>query len=183
MLGLPMTTQAQKRATTKKTTTTSKSQANAAAQAEQEKKRQEDLERQQKEQQQSAAAQELQQSSASANASARPIPPSDVMWKKTVWRAIDLREKQNKPMFSVGKEITQLIVDAVKRGELQPYLSDSVTTPISAQAFVTNLNPPSGFIGPAESIPGGGGFDAAPRKTKKITKKDDWTGQMITVEV
>ncbi|MEJ7661906.1 MAG: hypothetical protein WKG07_21170 [Hymenobacter sp.] len=32
----------------------------------------------------------------------REIPPSDQMFRKTIWRAIDLREKQNRPMFSDG---------------------------------------------------------------------------------
>lgn len=179
LLGLPLATEAQRRNTTRRTTTPARTQQNnAAAQAEQEKKRQEDLARQQQEQQRSAAAEQLKQSSAEANPSARPIPPSDVMFKKTVWRAVDLREKQNQPMFSTGREISKIIVDAVKRGELQAYASDSVTTPLTAAEFSANLTPPSNVIGPEAGIPG-----APARKTKKITKKDDWTGETITVEV
>ncbi|QHL89408.1 gliding motility protein GldN [Nibribacter ruber] len=66
------------------------------------------------------------------------------MFKKTVWRLIDLREKQNKPMFSPGKEITKLIVDAVKRGELQPYATDSLNRPITPQEFLTAISPAQG---------------------------------------
>ena len=55
---------------------------------------------------------------ASSSSSARPIPEQDILFKKTVWRKIDLREKQNKPMFSENREITKIIMDADKSGEL-----------------------------------------------------------------
>jgi gliding motility associated protien GldN len=58
--------------------------------------------------------------------SIRPIHESDVMYQKTLLRAIDLREKQNKPMFSQNKWITKLIIEAVKRGDITPYASDSL---------------------------------------------------------
>ena len=78
---------------------------------------------------------------ASSNPSARPIPEHDVLFKKTVWRKIDLREKQNKPMFSENREITKIIIDAVKSGELVAYRSDSVSTPITREEFVQNMTP------------------------------------------
>lgn len=58
--------------------------------------------------------------------SVRPVHESDIMYKKSLLRAIDLREKQNKPMFSRNKEITKLLIEAVKRGEIVPYSSDSL---------------------------------------------------------
>src|SRR4051812_20522944 len=39
--------------------------------------------------------------------SLRPIHESDIMYRKTILRAMDLREKQNKPMFSKNREITK----------------------------------------------------------------------------
>jgi len=52
----------------------------------------------------SLAAHAQEQAAATATTGAvRPIPVSDQMFRKTIWRAIDLREKQNKPMFSDGK--------------------------------------------------------------------------------
>ncbi|MBC5993894.1 type IX secretion system ring subunit PorN/GldN [Pontibacter cellulosilyticus] len=78
---------------------------------------------------------------ASSNPSARPIPEHDVLFKKTVWRKIDLREKQNKPMFSENREITKIIIDAVKSGELVAYRSDSVSTPITREEFIQNMTP------------------------------------------
>ena len=74
-----------------------------------------------------AAAQE-QATTASSTGSHRPIPLSDQMFRKTIWRQVDLREKQNKPMFSEGKEISRVILEAVKRGELQAYKNDSLTS-------------------------------------------------------
>ncbi|GAB2551370.1 type IX secretion system ring subunit PorN/GldN [Rufibacter soli] len=138
LLSIPVVSTAQKRATTKKTTTSTQS---AAAKAAADKKRQEELERQQAEQKQAELNQARMDSSLAAPASARPIPASDVLFKKTVWRAVDLREKQNKPMFSNGKQITKLIVDAVKRGELQAYRSDTLNTPISGSEMMGNMSP------------------------------------------
>ena len=54
------------------------------------------------------------------------IPPSDVMFRKTVWRTMDLREKQNRPMFSKNREISKILIEAVQRGELPIYTSDSL---------------------------------------------------------
>jgi gliding motility associated protien GldN len=58
--------------------------------------------------------------------SVRPIHESDVMYQKTIIRAMDLREKQNKPMFSQNRWITKLIIEAVKRGDITPYTTDSL---------------------------------------------------------
>ena len=58
--------------------------------------------------------------------SVKGVHKSDVMWKKTVTRAIDLREKQNEPIFSKDREITRMIIDAVKAGVIRPYATDSL---------------------------------------------------------
>ncbi|MCP2043157.1 gliding motility protein GldN [Pontibacter sp. HSC-36F09] len=75
----------------------------------------------------------------SSNPSARPIPESDVLFKKTVWRKIDLREKQNRPLFSENREITKVLIDAVKSGELVAYKTDSVNVPLSREEFIANM--------------------------------------------
>lgn len=87
----------------------------------------------------SASAQE-QATTASSNGSYRPIPNSDIMFRKTIWRAVDLREKQNKPMFSEGKEISRVIIDAVKRGELVAYRNDSLTTTFTGAEVTSNMS-------------------------------------------
>lgn len=76
---------------------------------------------------------------ATSSPSARPIPEHDILFKKTVWRKIDLREKQNKPMFSENRQITKIIMDAVQSGELTAYANDSVNKPLTREEFATNM--------------------------------------------
>jgi len=85
-----------------------------------------------------AMAQQVAATTAS-NPSARPIPESDIMFKKIVWRKIDLREKQNRPMFSENREITKIIINAVKSGELTAYKNDSLNTPLTREEFIANM--------------------------------------------
>ncbi len=112
----------------------------------------------------------------------RPIPLSDQMFRKTITRAIDLREKQNKPLFSDGKEISRVIVEAVKRGELIPYRSDSVTSTINAQEMAANMSYP---IEAAPSADAGDDWGGTPPpkdgKAKTPAKKaaDDGWGAPI----
>jgi gliding motility associated protien GldN len=58
--------------------------------------------------------------------SVRPIHISNQMYKKSLIRMVDLREKQNQPIFSKGKEVTRIIIDAVREGTLTAYGSDSL---------------------------------------------------------
>lgn len=72
--------------------------------------------------------------------SVNPIPKYEHHYKVRVWRTIDLREKQNKGFFSNNGEITKLIVDAVRSGELPDiYASDSLTTKMSKEDFLKKL--------------------------------------------
>jgi gliding motility associated protien GldN len=51
----------------------------------------------------------------------------DVMWKKRVWREIDVRQKQNMPFIYPGDENTgggtfiEILIDAVKKGKIMAY--------------------------------------------------------------
>ncbi|MBK0404278.1 gliding motility protein GldN [Adhaeribacter sp. BT258] len=119
-----------------------------------------------------------QSTTAASNPSARPIAESDMMYRKTVWRTIDLREKQNKPLFADGRQITKVIIDAVKRGELPIYKNDSLTTTLTQQEFNTNMVMPEegggmteeeralGFDEPAANDAWG---DAAPQDAAVVT--------------
>ncbi|WP_375416259.1 gliding motility protein GldN [uncultured Hymenobacter sp.] len=144
----------------------------------------------------SASAQE-QATTATSTGSKRPIPTSDQMFRKTIWRQVDLREKQNKPMFSEGKEISRIIMEAVKRGELQAYKSDSLTSTYNPQEVSGRmsyadksfeLSAEEKAAGFSESDLGGGGAaaddgwgaPAKPAKTKaKMVAKRDAKGNVM----
>jgi gliding motility associated protien GldN len=72
--------------------------------------------------------------------SLNPIPVYEQLYKVRVWRNVDLREKQNKGFFARNGEISKLVVDAVKSGEITDvYASDSLTTKISKEDFLGRL--------------------------------------------
>lgn len=72
--------------------------------------------------------------------SINPIPKYEHHYKRRVWRTIDLKEKQNKGFFANNGEITKLIINAVKSGEIPDvYASDSLTTKISKEDFLGRL--------------------------------------------
>ncbi len=67
--------------------------------------------------------------------SLRPIHEANVMYKTTLWRRIDLKEKQNQPLFSKGSEITKHLIDAVKAGLIVAYSNDSLTKQLTLDEF------------------------------------------------
>ena len=68
------------------------------------------------------------------------IPRYEHLYKLKVWRTIDLKEKQNKGFFAKGNEITKLIVNGVKSGELADvYNYDSLTSKKSKEDFFKDL--------------------------------------------
>jgi hypothetical protein len=71
--------------------------------------------------------------------SLRPIHEENVMYKTTLWRRIDLKEKQNQPLFSKGNEITRHLIDAVKAGLIEAYDNDSLTTKLTLDQFMERL--------------------------------------------
>ena len=91
--------------------------------------------------------------------SVRPVPDAYIMWRKTVWRQMDLNEKQNLPFFSRNAELPRVIIDAVKQGLLIPYNSDSVLDRhvMSKEDFIGNVSQEE----LEEEDPFGGGGDDA----------------------
>ncbi|MEZ4906006.1 MAG: gliding motility protein GldN [Spirosomataceae bacterium] len=75
--------------------------------------------------------------------SVREISDADIMMKRTLWRRLDLREKQNQPMFSVGNEITKYIMDAVKAGLLDAYVDAEMTKKMTTADFSKSLQMPN----------------------------------------
>lgn len=71
--------------------------------------------------------------------SVHPIDPSNVLYRITNWRRMDLKEKINQPFFSKNTEITKFLLEGVKSGVLTAYTNDSVSTVLSMEAFNKNL--------------------------------------------
>ena len=112
--------------------------------------------------------------SAASDPSVRPIPDSDMMYRKTVWRTVDLREKQNKPLFADSRQISKIIIDAVKRGELPIYKNDSLTSTITLEEFTANL-----------TMVNEGGEELTPEQIEADfdrTEDDDWGPEFAATE-
>ncbi|GAB3703570.1 hypothetical protein GCM10027592_33780 [Spirosoma flavus] len=75
--------------------------------------------------------------------SVRGINENDIMMKKTLWRRVDLKEKQNQSMFSKNNEISKYLMEAVKAGLIEAYTSDSCTTKLTPEKFHENLVVPN----------------------------------------
>jgi hypothetical protein len=71
--------------------------------------------------------------------SVHPIDPSNVLYRITNWRRLDLKEKMNQPFFSKNAEITKFLLEGVKSGVLTPYTNDTLNTPMSIETFNKNL--------------------------------------------
>lgn len=69
-----------------------------------------------------------------------PIARYEHLFKRRVWRTIDLKEKQNKGFFAFGGEITGFLMDAVKSGEISDiYRNDSLTSKMTKDEFLSSL--------------------------------------------
>ncbi len=71
--------------------------------------------------------------------SVRPVHESHIMYQKSLWHRVSLKEKQNRPFFATENEITGLIIDAVKLGIIRPYQNDSLRTRMSQEDFLSNI--------------------------------------------
>lgn len=68
------------------------------------------------------------------------VQEAQVMFKKTVWRRMDMKEKQNRPFFSLNGEVSRLLIEAVDEGLLTPYRSDSCINFMPDIIFVSNVS-------------------------------------------
>ncbi len=123
--------------------------------------------------------------------SSRPIPDSDILMKRTLWRRVDLKEKQNLPMFSLNNEITRYLLDAAKAGLLDAYVNDSCKTLLNAEALRKNLLVPNQGGGlSAEELAAGfgqqGGNDGwdgnKPQANTATQSQDDGWGAPATTQ-
>lgn len=76
------------------------------------------------------------------------VREADMLWSKTVWRMIDMREKLNQPLYYptrvIGdrRNLIQVIIDAVEAGDLVTYdanASDEFAVRLSTSEFKTQL--------------------------------------------
>lgn len=68
------------------------------------------------------------------------VEEAQVMFRKTVWRRMDMKEKQNRPFFSLNGEVSRLLIEAVDEGLLTPYRSDSCINFMPDIIFVSNIS-------------------------------------------
>jgi gliding motility associated protien GldN len=119
--------------------------------------------------------------------SSHPISDGDIMMKRTLWRRVDLKEKQNSSMFSKNNEITRYLLEAAKAGLIDAYTNDSCTTKLSSEQIHKKIVIPNQTAGlSAEEIAAGfgkpaandGGWDDKPKtdvaKTEKPATDDGW---------
>jgi hypothetical protein len=67
--------------------------------------------------------------------SLRPVHESNVAYKVGLWRRIDLREKQNQPLFSNNNEITKHLIEGVKSGILDSYEDEDLAKRLTLDQF------------------------------------------------
>lgn len=77
----------------------------------------------------------------------QPLRENDVMWKKRVWREIDIRERQNAAFQYPGDDQTgggyfiEILLDAIKKGKIKAYsnLDDRFTTALTKDQIIEIL--------------------------------------------
>ena len=121
--------------------------------------------------------------------SVRPIHESDIMYKRSVVRTLDLREPQNRPLFSTNRQITKLLIDAVRKGLITPYNNDSLDLgrKLSIQEFNERMRMPSEAAvlteeekqialanGDSSVLAGGGDADYLPQNLYQMNIKEDF---------
>ena len=98
--------------------------------------------------------------------STNPIRQDDQMFKKALWFRIDLRQKMNAGFFTENREITGLLIQAVKDGVIRPFKNDSLETRMSYDQFLENLRMPAA----------GEGEDAMVSSEEWEENDDVWAG-------
>ena len=72
--------------------------------------------------------------------SVSPIPKYEQLYRVRVWQRINLKEKQNQGYFAKNQELSKIIIEGVKSGEINHiYANDSLTTEITKDEFMLRL--------------------------------------------
>ncbi len=75
---------------------------------------------------------------------------NDIMYKRTITRALDLREKQNEGLFSKNYELPGLLIDAAKKNKITAYDNDSLALKLQTAQLRERLKIPS--AGPSINV-------------------------------
>lgn len=70
----------------------------------------------------------------------------EVMWKKSLWFRVNLQTKVNYGFFSKNKELTKIIIDAVKNDRILPYASDTLDRKLTKEEFLSRLIIPQTYV-------------------------------------
>ena len=84
------------------------------------------------------------------------IDPIHIFWKKTLFRRLNLTQRQNQPFNSKNSELSALMIQGAKDGLLQPYMSDSCLRPMPDDEFISALQ--YEIQGGSDDFGVGGGF-------------------------
>ena len=69
-----------------------------------------------------------------------PVPSYEQLYKVGVYRRVNLKEKQNKGFFAVNSEISKIIIDGVRSGEINHiYQNDSLKSEWTKEEFEKRL--------------------------------------------
>lgn len=79
------------------------------------------------------------------------VRADDIMYKKELVRALDLREPQNSPLFAKNKEISALLIEGVMNGKLTPYSNDSLAGKLSIENFTKRMIMPTSEALPTDT--------------------------------
>ncbi len=121
--------------------------------------------------------------------SLRPMHESNVAYKVSLWRRIDLKEKQNQPLFSNNSEITKFLIEGVKTGVLDAYADETLEERLTLDQFNERLFKKfeGGGMSQEELEAGFGsesedGWGAGDKSNKTSTEDDGWGGGGASTE-
>lgn len=67
------------------------------------------------------------------------VSAEDKMYRMTIWRRVHMQEKINQSFFARNREISRILIDAVRDGLLIPYHSDSLERRMTKEEFEERL--------------------------------------------
>lgn len=117
----------------------------------------------------------------------QPVREADVLWKKRIWREIDIRQKQNMAFRYPGDDNTgggmfiEILIDAVKKGKVKAYstVDDRFTSALTKEQILEGLTGKPDTIPVVDPITGETSYkiiqrDFNPDMVTKFRLKEDW---------